>query len=177
MLLENFINLCLSYSFHSLNYPKILLYFPTYSILYFLSINNQTNKLTTTTKNPHEVWFMLVGYFGVWGLSWNVADIPSVSSLKKNDFPLPNSKQILIASWLGRGPNAYSSPVFLDILFSILSLLNSYAMYHSLPFICESAQLCLENCACLKSPTISGSCNLLASLLHTPLSIEGKDMI
>lgn len=120
---------------------------------------------------------MLAGYFGVWGLFWNVADIPSVSSLKKNDFPPLNSKQKLIASWLGSGPHAYSSPVFLDFLFSVLSLLYSYAMYHSPLFICESAQLCLENCVCLKSPTISGSCNFsFSSPYISELWGEGYDL-
>lgn len=60
---------------------------------------------TKTINNKNKVWFMLANYPST-RPAWSVADIPSVITLKKADFPLPvaiNCKQLTyLSSVLGK---------------------------------------------------------------------------
>lgn len=70
-----------------------------------------------------------------WDLPWIVAQIPSEASLEETDFPLVNSYQLQIVSWLGVGacvnfPFSLLGPG-LARTWQVLGLLQSLSSYES----------------------------------------------
>lgn len=134
---------------------------PPYSLSFMLFLSLKPPPPTTTKTHTHTlkcgVFLDLANYSWAWVLSQSMVNVPSVSPLKKTDFPFPSFYQLQIDSWLG----VEQCTTFLSLYLHFLCLCSSYACYHSLyEFISVWTLLYLKNAIYL-GPSLSPSSSAL----------------